>query len=250
MKIIIAPEFRPLRRDIEDISRLFGSPEGKTVYEGRNSIRNFILQGTPVTIKRFKRVNFAQQIAYTFFKSTKAERAYRYASLFRQRGINTPREIAYVEVYEHGLFTTGYFLSDTCPDPPAFPALVLEPDFDNALASDLARFVAKMHSKGIVHGDLNLGNLLFRKNPENGHFSFTVIDINRSTFYNGYPDQTTCLKNLSTLTHRRDLFQLMISEYARERKWDEEETLRGATVWLEKLEARHERKQQIKKLFK
>lgn len=250
MKIVIAPEFRPLRKDIEDIARLFDSPEGKSVYEGRNSIRNFILQGMPVTIKRFKRVNIAQQIAYTFFKSTKAERAYRYAALFRQRGIDTPREIAYVEAYEHGLFTTGYFLSDTCPDPPAFPALVLEPDFDRRLASDLARFVAKMHSKGIVHGDLNLGNFLFRKHPEDGHFLFTVIDINRSTFYDGYPDKAVCLKNLSTLTHRRDLFQWMVAEYARARGWDEDETLHGATLWLEKLEARHERKQRIKKLFK
>ena len=124
MKIVIAPEFQNLKNEIQDISALFNSAKGVIVYEGRNSIRNFNIQGVPVTIKRFKRVNPAQQVAYTFFKSTKAERAYRYAAIFRERGICTPQEIAYIEDYEHGLFTTGYFVSTTCPDPPAFPTLV------------------------------------------------------------------------------------------------------------------------------
>lgn len=250
MKIIIAPEYKYLEKEIRDISRLFASHEGTIVYEGRNSIRNFSLEGTPVTIKRFKKVNLAQQVAYTFFKSTKAERAYRYARIFRARGIRTPREIAYVEEREHGLFTTGYFISTTCPDPPAFPALVLEKDFDKQLAEDLARLVVLMHGKGIVHGDLNLGNFLYHKDKESGHYSFTVIDINRSKFYDDVPPEDVCMKNLSTLTHRRDLFRFMVSVYAEERNWPVEKTIEKATMYLEELEARHERKQKIKKLFK
>lgn len=250
MKIIVAPEYQYLKKEIQDTPLLFDSTEGKSVYEGRNSIRNFVLQGTPVTIKRFKRVNFAQQIAYTFFRSTKAERAYRYAHLFRERGIDTPQEIAYVEEYTNGLFTTGYFISTTCPDPPAFPALVPKQDFDRQLAADLIGCIFNMHDKGIVHGDLNLGNFLFRKRPEDGHFAFTVIDTNRSKFYDSFPGKEICLKNLSTLTHRRDLFEFMLRTYARNRHWQEEETLREAARYLEKLEARHERKQKMKKLFK
>lgn len=250
MKITIAPEYRYLKSRIENISRLFNSPEGTVVYEGRNSVRNFCLAGTPVTIKRFKRVNPAQQIAYTFFKSTKAARAYRYAAIFRERGIQTPHEIAYIEVYEHKLFTTGYFVSATCPDPPAFPALVLEKDFDKQLAREIAGAVADMHVKGIVHGDLNLGNFLFHKKTGEAHYSFTVIDTNRSKFYDSTPDKDTCIKNLSTLTHRRDLFRFMVTAYADKRGWPAGETVDKATAYLERLEARHERKQKIKKLFK
>ena len=250
MKIVIAPEFQNLKNEIQDISALFNSAKGVIVYEGRNSIRNFNIQGVPVTIKRFKRVNPAQQVAYTFFKSTKAERAYRYAAIFRERGICTPQEIAYIEDYEHGLFTTGYFVSTTCPDPPAFPTLVPEKNFDKQLAEDLIGHVIHMHDKGIIHGDLNLGNFLFRKKQESGHYSFTVIDINRSKFYESLPDKATCIKNLSTLTHRRDLFSFMISAYAEKRNWPVADTLNKATAYLEELEARHERKERIKNLFK
>ena len=250
MKIVISPEFQHLKAYTRNISQLFASPEGTVVYEGRNSIRNFILQGMPVTVKRFKRVNFVQQIVYTFFKSTKAERAYRYAALFRERGICTPQEIAYVEDYEHGLFVTGYFVSATCPDSPAFPTLVGEKDFSRQLAEDLTDLVVRMHERGIVHSDLNLGNFLYRKDEKSGRYSFTVIDTNRSKFYDGAPPKTVCMKNLSTLTHRRDLFEYMIAEYAKKRSWPVKETIGEATRYLERLEAKHERKRKIKKLFK
>lgn len=57
-------------------------------------------------------------------------------------------------------------------------------------------------------------------------------------------------KNLSTLTHRRDLFSFMISAYAEKRNWPVADTLNKATAYLEELEARHERKERIKNLFK
>lgn len=57
-------------------------------------------------------------------------------------------------------------------------------------------------------------------------------------------------KNLSTLTHRRDLFEFMVQEYARQRGWDEEETLTHTTHYLEKLEQKHQRKEKIKQLLK
>lgn len=121
MKIEISPDYQYMAKELFDIPRMFDEEQGEIVYSGRNFVRRFIIQGTPVVAKRFKRVNFFQQIAYTFFRSTKAERAFRYAGIFRKRGIETPHEIAFLETYEHGLFTTGYFICTACPDPPAFP---------------------------------------------------------------------------------------------------------------------------------
>lgn len=40
-------------------------------------------------------------------------------------------------------------------------------------------------------------------------------------------------QNLSTITHRRDLFEFMVREYARQREWDEEETLAHTTGYLQ-----------------
>ncbi len=126
MKIEISPDYQYMAKELFDIPRMFDEEQGEIVYSGRNFVRRFIIQGTPVVAKRFKRVNFFQQIAYTFFRSTKAERAFRYAGIFRKRGIETPHEIAFLETYEHGLFTTGYLICTACPDPPAFPFLVLK----------------------------------------------------------------------------------------------------------------------------
>ena len=107
-----------------------------------------------------------------------------------------------------------------------------------------------MHQKGIVHGDLNFGNFLFRKSKEEAHYQFQVIDINRSLFFDTCPPKEVCLKNLSTITHRRDLFEFMVREYARQRKWDENETLIHTASYLNKLERKHARKEKMKQLLK
>lgn len=250
MKIEISPAYQFMGKELFKIPRMFDEGKGEIVYSGRNLVRRFLIQGVPVIAKRFKRVNFFQQIAYTFFRSTKAERAFRYAGIFRARGIETPHEIAYIETSEHGLFTVGYFICLACPDPPAFPFLVPKEDYDKELAIDLISFIISMHEKGIIHGDLNFGNFLFRKSPDTGHYLFQAIDINRSLFFDTCPGNNMCLKNLSTITHRRDLFEFMVREYARQRKWDENETLSRTTYYLEKLERKRKRKQQIKQLFK
>ena len=172
MKIEISPDYQYMAKELFDIPRMFDEEQGEIVYSGRNFVRRFIIQGTPVVAKRFKRVNFFQQIAYTFFRSTKAERAFRYAGIFRKRGIETPHEIAFLETYEHGLFTTGYFICTACPDPPAFPFLVPKEDYDKTLATDLVSLIVSMHQKGIVHGDLNFGNFLFRNRKKKRIISF------------------------------------------------------------------------------
>lgn len=250
MKIEISPEYQYMTKELFDIPRMFNEGQGEIVYSGRNLVCRFTIQGMPVIAKRFKRVNFFQQIAYTFFRSTKAERAFRYAKIFRERGIETPHEIAFIETKEHGLFTTGYFVCTACPDPPAFPYLVPKENYDKELAKDLISFIISMHQKGIIHGDLNFGNFLFRETPPQTHYQFQVIDINRSIFFDTCPPQEICLKNLSTLTHRRDLFEFMVREYARQRGWNEEETLTHTTHYLEKLEQKHQRKEKIKQLLK
>lgn len=250
MKIEISPDYQYMTKELLDIPRMFDEEQGEIIYSGRNLVRRFTIQGVPVIAKRFKRVNFFQQIAYTFFRSTKAERAFRYASIFRERDIETPHEIAFLEIYEHGLFTTGYFICTLCPDPPAFPYLVSRQDYDKNLAKDLISFIVLMHQKGIVHGDLNFGNFLFHKPKPEAHYQFQVIDINRSIFFNSSPPRDVCLKNLSTLTHRKDLFEFMVKEYARQKGWDEEETFIRADFYLTKLERKHQRKEKIKQLLK
>lgn len=249
MKIHINKNFDFLSEWLSELPLRFDVEGGKTLHDGRNVVRCFEEGGVRLVVKRFKLVNFIQQIAYTFFCRTKAEKAYRFARIFQERGFDTPAAVAYIEDYRWGLFRIGYFVSLYCENPPAFPALVPIEHYDEQLAQSLAELICRMHLKGILHGDLNFGNFLYRK-MEDGRYTFTIIDTNRSRFMEHCPDEESCLYNLRTMTHRRDLFCYMVREYAKLREWNPDETEQKALHYLEKLELKHKRKEQWKKLKK
>ena len=106
----------------------------------------------------------------------------------------------------------------------------------NCLADAVAAQVVLMHSRGILHGDLNLSNFLCTE--QDGHFHFSMIDINRSHFCEGFPTDEACLHNLVRMTHRRDLYEYLIRSYARQRQWDEDATAGKALLLLDHFENR------------
>lgn len=248
VKITICSAYEADRRLIAGMPAMFERGEGRLLHTGRNEVRLFDgSDGRRYVAKRYKRVNAVQRVAYTFFRPTKAQRAYSYAAELRRRGIGTPHEVAYMEESEGGLFTTGYFVSAVCPDPPAFGPLVADDDFDRDMASDMASFIVFMHSRGVLHGDMNFGNFLYRRGDD-GHYAFTVIDTNRSRFCDGWPDRHLCIANMRTMTHRRDVYSFIVKRYAALRGWDADETLAEALACLDKLELKHRRKDLFKKL--
>lgn len=247
LKVVVHPDYERLAEFAASVPRLFDSGQGRVLHSGRNEVRLFSVCGVDVVAKRYKRVNAIQRVVYSFFRKTKAERAYLFAQLFRERGVDTPHEIAYMEQSRGLLFETGYFLCENCPDPPAFDRLVTPERFDEPMAADLAAFIDYMHSRGILHGDMNFGNFLYRTDLA-GHYRFTVIDTNRSHFRDGYPARKECLCNLRTATHRRDVYEYIVRAYARQRRWDESEAVAEANLYLDKFEERHRRKEKLKKL--
>ncbi|MBR6828518.1 MAG: hypothetical protein IKM76_10280, partial [Prevotella sp.] len=185
---------------------------------------------------RYKPVNALQRVVYTFFRKTKAARAYLFAQEFRRRGIDTPREVAYIETGSGRLFLTGYFVSLEAPGTETHLLLREVRDFSHELADAVARQILTMHSHGVLHGDLNLSNFLCTE--EDGQYRFTMIDINRSHFTDGMPDDEACLQNMVRTTHRRDLYEYLVRSYARLRQWDEQQTADRALRLLEKFENR------------
>ena len=236
MKIEIADQYRPVQDFLSSVPSLFSEGRGELIYRKRNEVRRLEHKGLVFIAKRYKRVNIAQSVVYTFFRPTKAARAYRFAAEFRQRGVKTPREIAYIETFELGFFTTGYFICEECHCGNAFAELIEAEHFDRDLAQAVARQVVFMHSCGILHGDLNLSNFLYERSGDT--YSFTMIDINRSHFADGWPSDEACLQNLVRLTHRRDLYRFLVGHYAELRGWDVEETVAEAEHLLDKFENR------------
>lgn len=256
MKVVVDKKFEHLTDAIARLPQMMDEGKGEVVYDSRNRVVRFAVEGLSLMVKRFKRVNAVQQVVYTFFRKTKAERAFLFASEFLKRGIDTPQPVAYMEERHHGLFTTGYFVCLETPGTETSLLLREVQDYPRDLAEAVARQVVLMHSKGILHGDLNLSNFLVTShhtkatggrvsgNPHTSHlspltpYSFTMIDTNRSHFCNGYPSDSDCLKNMVRLTHRRDLYEDLVRRYALLRGWDADETARRSLALLTRFEHR------------
>ena len=244
MKVVVDKSFQHLSDEISRLPQRLKDGEGEVVYDSRNRVVRFIIDGQPMMVKRFKRVNAVQQVVYTFFRKTKAERAFLFAQEFLRRGIATPQPVAYMEERQHGLFTTGYFVSLEVSGTETSLLLREVQHYPRDLAEAVARHVLLMHSRGILHGDLNLSNfLLLASSPSSSSSSsspssFSMIDTNRSHFTNGMPAPAECLQNMVRLTHRRDLYEDLVRRYARLRGWNPDETASQALQLLERFENR------------
>lgn len=244
MKVVVHPHYASLTEFIRSLPHIY-SREGEMLYDKRNKVKRFQLGKEILIVKKFKRPNLIQRIAYTFFKKSKAERAYLYAGIFRERGFQTPHEIAYIEIKIHGLFSDGYFVSTACDDKPLLPILNRE-DFDQELADHLSLLLANLHQKGILHGDINLNNVLYR--VADGKYCFTLIDTNRSRF-TPTPSMQECMDNLKRLTHNKALMDYVVRKYARARKWSENKCTSLVFSYLSAFESKVQKKRRLQALL-
>lgn len=245
MDCVINDDFLRFKAFVEALPETF-SCTGETLYQGRNVVKSFNVEGTTLVVKRFKRPNIVQAVAYTFFKKSKAERAYLYARMIRERGFLTPREVAYIEIKRCGLLSDSYFVSTSCTLPPLSDVL-RRADFNRDCATQLGQFVAALHEKGVLHGDLNLTNILYELTDE-GTYRFWLIDTNRSVFKQ--PTHDDCIENLKRLTHDRPLMNYVMRRYADARGWNADETSAEVLKKVEDYERKRHRIGLIKKLFK
>lgn len=230
--VIVHPRYEEAREAVQRLPEIFDT-EGVTLYRGRNVVKRFDTPYGTWVVKRYKRPNAVQRVAYTFFKKSKAERAYRYSWLLLERGIDTPRGIACILQKRGGLLQDSYFVSTFCNWPPLYPALVDTRRYDPQLAERLAAFLAGLHRQGVLHGDLNLNNILYTA----GGTRFAVIDTNRSVFKQN-PSRHECLDNLKRVTHRRDLLQDIVGRYARLRGWPPQPCIDTVVKAVEQFEKR------------
>ncbi len=246
MKAVVNKEYESLTEYIKSIPAIFEST-GTEIYHKRNIVKILRHDDMDLVVKRYKRPNLIQRIAYTFFCKGKAKRAYLFAGRMLDLGISTPFPIAFIEITKSGLLSDSYFISSRTFDRSLFPELVETPDYDIELASEVARLMVRLHEKGVIHGDPNLSNILYHSDAE-GKTHFTLIDINRTRFGSEFTERE-CLANLMRLTHRRDLLKRLVSVYAEERKWDVPETVEKVFAMISRFEHRREIKTGFKRLL-
>lgn len=249
MTVVMSDAFSHLSDFLVTVPDRLDGGEGKLMHDGRNQIRLLTHGGEDFVVKRYKRANLPQRFAYSFFRPTKARRAYCFAALMRQRGIDTPQEVAYMERRSGGLFTTGYFVCLPAKGTTVIDILRSDSDFDKAVATDLAAFIVTMHSRGVLHGDMNLANFIMTTDSD-GKRRFAVVDTNRSHFTDGLPTREECLDNLHTLTHQRAVFRFVVERYAELRSWDVKATVDDAIAYLDAFENRRKRHDNMKRMFR
>lgn len=261
MNLIINPKYKSLRSFIDEVPYTFyDKSTGERLYWKRNQVKRYEIDGILIVVKSFKRPNIIQKLAYTFWRPSKAKRAFLFAQKFRELQIDTPEEIACIETFKYGLIDRTYFVSISTNDNNVAEGLysgeitsqnVEESedgkgnDFNRPLAEALTKFLLEVQDKGVLHGDLNLTNILYRETETNKyHFSF--IDINRTTFIKN-PDKETRLKNMVRITRPRILFSFILSYYATLKGWDSKETKAQGLNMLDAFVAKRTRKAKLKR---
>lgn len=78
MKVCINKDYEQFRHFIEEIPNYFDN-NGTMIYNGRrNKLKSFEVGGTLINVKSYRVPIFINRIIYTWFRKSKAERAYQH----------------------------------------------------------------------------------------------------------------------------------------------------------------------------
>ena len=219
-KIVISTNFTYLAPFIKRIPKMVKKGQGKLLFKGRNKLILFeniyIENGTgKIVVKCFKKNGFFKRAIYTWLRKNKAARCYQNAQELKRRGFLTPQEIAYIEEYKGGLLDQVYYLCEYSNWSPINDYNTYNKNFDHIFVADFAGFVAELHQHGIIHHDLNSTNVNYYK--EGDHYIFSLIDINRMTFYPHEAPIKESLKNLTLFSDISSLYLCFLKCYVEKR---------------------------------
>lgn len=244
------PEYYKYKDQIETFFTNFSNSGKNFVIGQRNSIKLFKLDALTLNIKSFKKPNIINKIAYRYFRKSKASRSFEFASKLMDLGIGTPQPVAFFENYDIIGLKDSYYACVHLENVFEFREIVQNEAFENRdfIIRKFTEFTFEMHEKGIEFLDHSPGNTLIRKNTD-GSYSFYLVDLNRMKFHETIDFQTR-MKNLSKITHKKDMIEVMSNEYAK--LSGENETLVFETLWkfTSDFQFRFHRKKRIKKKLK
>lgn len=208
---------------VKVMPRLFRYEKGELIYKGRNELRAFHYKGIDMVVKSFQTPNWVNRIVYGLFRSSKAERSYRYADMLLKSGIGSPRPVGYYTERYLLFFTRSYYVSLKSLCPYTYYDLVKR-DFPNRdeILRAIARTTARMHECGYLHKDYSRGNILFRESEKG--VEIEIIDLNRIRFRKIGLEEGC--KNFERLPGTDDMLAVLADEYAKARGFDADECLK------------------------
>ena len=217
-----------------------------TFCNSRNIVEQIRIEDCIFVLKKYKVPIFANRVIYTFFRKSKAHRAYDNALKILRFGVSTPFPVAYIETKSKGLFHAGYFISEYMDHPTLahYKDVELSDEEINKFKEDFLNFTIELHEKNILPLDYNTGNIFCYKEKESGRYKFALTDINRATFGN-FSKYRPMLSFAQMGLSPKDLVNV-ISEYSSRRKLDLEASLFLVLYYRIKRRVRVFLKQEIK----
>ncbi|MGI6223859.1 MAG: lipopolysaccharide kinase InaA family protein [Prevotella sp.] len=188
--------------------------ECECLYTGRNKVYRMALpSGRFVAVKAFKRLDWFHRLWYTYMEQDKARRSYDNGMRLLQLGISTPMPVAWLAERQGRLKTQLYYVCELTDSQPIADFITSDEVFDQSATEALAKFVATLHEKGIIHRDLNNGNIRWREEDDEYHFE--LIDLNRMKFYpeGTLPPQRVCLQNLTLFSDLTPQYRYFLQCY-------------------------------------
>ena len=208
----ISSEFVELKEFILTLPDTFDSI-GLTIVKNRNVVKKTdSIQGT-VIVKSFKGMYFFNQLAYSIFKKSKAERSYINSEILKEKGFTTPPNVGWLDCYTGGLLTQSYYISTYSPYKTLRQVLqnnLNDKPFRESIYNHLVTFIIKLHHSGVLHNDFSLTNILVI--PTNDGYQFSLVDLNRIRFQK--VSFREGLRNFHKLEIPKDEIEKLIRDYA------------------------------------
>jgi hypothetical protein len=188
---------------LSDIRSLLAGPGAEVLFEGRNTVVAIPLPRGPgraanVVIKDFHSRGVNQ--FKTLVRASKAARAWRGARALVDAKFETPFPVAFLERRHRGFVAESYFVAERVRGAREIRELfqTLSSEKLEPVLSALARELAAVHARGILHRDLSDGNILVLE--DRGAPRFLFLDTNR----------VRVLRTVGPMTRARNLVRLGI----------------------------------------
>lgn len=213
MNRVIEDKFTAITAQLDDVIINFdtsGTPFGN---QDRNSLRLFKIEDKTLNVKSFKIPNVINQIAYRFFRKSKAQRSFEYANKLLNLGIGTPQPIAYYEFITAFFFKKSFYISEQLSCDITYRELTKDLNYPNHedILRAFTRFTYNLHEKNVNFLDHSPGNTLIK--IKDNSYEFFLVDLNRMKY--GSMDFETRIKNFAKLTTHESMVKVMSDEYAK-----------------------------------
>ncbi|WP_460218477.1 lipopolysaccharide kinase InaA family protein [Psychroserpens sp. MEBiC05023] len=247
MNFEISNSYKSVQKQLESIVLNFDSEGTPFGNQDRNSLKLFDLDGKIINVKSFRVPNLINQIAYRFFRKSKAQRSFEYGQRLKALGIGTPEPIAYFEFKTGLFFKNSYYISEQL-EPDCTYRELKQPDYPNRdeILKAFTRFTYQLHENNVYFLDHSPGNTLV-KTVDDG-YAFYLVDLNRMQFQ---PlDFDTRIKNFAKLATKAPVVRIMSNEYAKCISRDPEEVYSLMWHYTKSFQDDYQRRRRLKKKLK